>query len=187
MKKMTLPGLLSINTYWLGLSFMWNSLHPIVLPAVMLHLVPDESKNTYLGLLTFFGLILAMVIQPISGAISDGWHSRLGKRRPLAIIGTALDFIFLAILAWSGSLVAVIIGYVGLQMASNIAHGPMQGLLPDLVPDEQMGSASGLKNLMDMGGLIIASLAAGHLLSPDARHPTGIMIVVMLVLSLIHI
>jgi MFS family permease len=162
---------------------MWNSLHPIVLPAVILHLVPDESKNTYLGLLTFFGLILAMVIQPISGAISDGWHSRLGKRRPLAIIGTALDFIFLAILAWSGSLVAVIIGYVGLQMASNIAHGPMQGLLPDLVPDEQMGSASGLKNLMDMGGLIIASLAAGHLLSPDARHPTSIMIVVMLVLA----
>jgi hypothetical protein len=46
MKKMTLPGLFSINTYWLGLSFMWNSLHPIVLPAVMLHLVPHELKNT---------------------------------------------------------------------------------------------------------------------------------------------
>jgi len=101
----------------------------------------------------------------------------------LAIIGTALDFLFLAILAWSGSLAAVVIGYVGLQMASNIAHGPMQGLLPDLVPDEQMGSASGLKNLMDMGGLIIASLAAGHLLSPDDRHPIGIIMVVMLVLA----
>ena len=183
MKRLSLGKLLSINTYWFGLSFMWNSLHPIILPAILLHLVPVSMKNSYLGLLTFAGLVLAMVIQPISGAASDAWRSRWGRRRPLALIGTLFDFIFLALLAWSGSILVVIIGYIGLQIASNIAHGPMQGLLPDEVPHDQMGKASGLKNLMDMGGLIAASLAAGSLLSPGDRYPTAIMLVVIGVLA----
>jgi Na+/melibiose symporter-like transporter len=184
MKKMNLKDLLVINVYWIGLSFMWNSLHPIILPAILLYLVPEDLKNSYLGLLTFIGLILAMVIQPISGAASDRWQSRWGRRRPLALIGTSLDFIFLALLAWSGNIVIVIVGYIGLQIVSNIAHGPMQGLIPDMVPEEQMGAASSVKNLMDMGGLIIVSLAAGRLLSPNDRYPTTIMIVVMAVLAI---
>lgn len=161
---------------------MWNSLHPIVLPAVLLHLVPEQSKNSYLGGLTFVGLVLAMVIQPVSGALSDRWRSPWGRRRPLAMTGTLLDFIFLAVLAWSGSIWIVMLGYVGLQIVSNIAQGPMQGLLPDLVSKEQLGKASSVKNLMEMGGLIIASLAAGNLLSPEDRYPTTIILVIMAVL-----
>jgi len=179
MKKAKLHTLVTMNVYWLGLSFMWNSIHPIILPSVLLHIVPEHLKNTYLGVLTFCGLVLAMIIQPISGAASDGWRSRWGRRRPLALVGTSLDFIFLSLLAWSGNLFIVILGYIGLQITSNIAHGPMQGLIPDLVPKEQLGLASGLKNLLDMAGLIVASLAAGSLLSPDDRYPTMIMVVVM--------
>jgi len=184
MNKLNFLQLVSINVYWVGLSFMWNSLHPIILPAVLLHLAPEKMKNTTLGVLSFAGLILAMIIQPISGAASDTWRSRWGRRRPLALIGTSLDFIFLALLALSGNLFVVIVGYIGLQIASNVAHGPMQGLIPDQVPDEQLGTASGVKNLMDMGGLIAASLAAGSLLSPDDRYPTTIMLAVMAVLAL---
>jgi MFS family permease len=179
MKKARLHTLITMNVYWLGLSFMWNSIHPIILPSVLLHIVPEHLKNTYLGVLTFCGLVLAMIIQPISGAASDGWRSRWGRRRPLALVGTGLDFIFLSMLAWSGNLFIVILGYVGLQITSNIAHGPMQGLIPDLVPSEQLGLASGLKNLLDMAGLIGASLVAGSLLSPEDRYPTMIMVVVM--------
>src|SRR5512143_288930 len=134
MKKINLGQLIVLNTYWVGLSFMWNALHPIILPAVLLNYVPDAQKNTYLGLLTFAGLLLAMVIQPVSGAISDGWRSRWGRRRPLIVLGTLLDFIFLAILGWAGGFFWLVIGYVGLQLSSNIAHGPLQGLLPDRVP-----------------------------------------------------
>jgi len=182
MRKAKLHTLITMNVYWLGLSFMWNSIHPIILPSVLLHIVPEHLKNTYLGVLTFCGLVLAMIIQPISGAASDGWRSRWGRRRPLALVGTGLDFIFLSLLAWSGNLFIVILGYVGLQITSNIAHGPMQGLIPDLVPNEQLGLASGLKNLLDMAGLIVASMVAGNLLSPDDRYPTMIMVVVMGVL-----
>jgi MFS family permease len=179
LKKLTLSQLLILNAYWVGLSFMWNALHPIILPAVLLNYVPDAKKNTYLGLLTFVGLILAMVIQPLSGALSDGWKSRFGRRRPLILFGTLLDFVFLSILAWGGGLVWLFIGYIGLQLSSNIAHGPLQGLLPDRVPPTQLGVASSLKTFMDMLSLIIASLLAGRLLDSATRNPTTIMLVVI--------
>lgn len=179
MKKLNLAQLLVLNAYWMGLSFMWNSIHPILLPAVLLNYVPDAKKNTYLGLLTFAGLIIAMIVQPITGALSDGWKSRFGRRRPLAVLGTVFDFVFLSVLAWSGGLTWLFIGYVGLQFSSNIAHGPIQGLLPDRVPASQMGMAASVKTFMDMFSLVAASLLAGRLLDPVTRDPAPIMVVVM--------
>ena len=183
MKRLNLPQLLVLNAYWVGLSFMWNSIHPILLPAVLLNYVPDAKKNTYLGLLTFAGLIIALIVQPISGALSDRWRSRFGRRRPLAVLGTLFDFLFLSVLAWGGGLVWLFIGYVGLQFSSNIAHGPMQGLMPDRVPRSQMGVASSLKTFMDMLSLVLASLVAGRLLDPITRDLAPIMIVVMSLLT----
>ena len=53
MKRANLLNLIVLNAYWFGLSFMWNSLHVIILPAVLLNFVPETLKNTYLGLMTF--------------------------------------------------------------------------------------------------------------------------------------
>src|SRR5690349_4005043 len=162
---------------------MWNALHPIILPAVLLNYVPDEKKNTYLGLLTFVGLLIAMVVQPVSGALSDGWKSRFGRRRPLIVAGTLFDFVFLSVLAWAGGLTWLFIGYIGLQLSSNIAHGPLQALLPDHVPQTQLGMASSLKTFMDMLALVIASLLAGRLLNSTTRDPTAIILVVISLLA----
>jgi MFS family permease len=182
MKRASAGQLITLNAYWVGLSFMWNSLHPIILPAVLLNFVPEAKKNTYLGILTFAGLIIAMIIQPISGALSDRWRSRWGRRKPLILLGTAGDFLFLFLLGWAGGLGWLMLGYVGLQFSSNIAHGPLQGLLPDRVARDQLGTASGLKNLMDMAGLVVASLAAGRLLDPQASNTLSVIGVVAAVL-----
>ncbi len=161
----------TINVYWFGLAFLWNSLHPIILPALLLRFVPESLKNTYLGGMTFAGLVLAMVVQPLAGGLSDGTRSRWGRRRPWIVAGTLIDLVFLAGLARtvivrpsaSGYWV-LLAAYMLLQAASNAAHGPAQGLIPDLVPDERHGLASGIKNLFDMGGLVVASLVAGQLM-----------------------
>lgn len=188
MKRTRTLDLLILNAYWIGLSFMWNSLHVIILPAVLLEFVPETRKNTYLGLMTFVGLIIAMIIQPIAGSLSDRMKSRWGRRRPLITLGTALDFIFLAVLGWAGGLVWLVIGYIGLQFTSNIAHGPAQGLIPDRVPPEQHGVASGVKNLFDMAGLVVASLLMGNLLDPEepeALVPLAVVAGVLLVGALV--
>lgn len=178
MKKTRTIDLFVINTYWFGLSILWNSLHVIILPAVLLNFVPEARKNTFLGLLTFVGLIIAMIVQPLSGNRSDHWYSRWGRRRPLISLGTALDFIFLAFLGWAGGLIWVAAGYIGLQFASNIAHGPAQGLIPDQVPPEQHGAASGIKNLFDMSGLVVASLLMGNLMDPQAAQPLAPIVII---------
>jgi MFS family permease len=183
MKHATLPKLFAINAYWLGLSFMWNSLHVIILPAVLLNFVPDNLKNTYLGLLTFVGLVIAMIVQPISGSLSDRWRSSWGRRRPLILAGTLFDYIFLALLGWAGGLLWLAVGYIGLQLSSNVAHGPAQGLLPDQVPPEQLGAASAIKNLADMLGLVVSSLLMGRLVDPNAIQPLLPMAVVGAVLA----
>jgi MFS family permease len=173
-----------VNTYWVGLSFMWNSLHLLLLPAVLLTFVSDERKNTALGLLTFVGLILALVIQPISGALSDRWTSRFGRRRPLLVMGTLLDVVFLAVLATAGGIPALAVGYIGLQLTSNVAHGPAQGLMYDRVAPEQMGRASGIKNFFDMAGMVVSSLLVGRMLSaedPDLFAPVALVIAILLV------
>ena len=154
----------AMNVYWFGLAFMWNGLHPIVLPALLLRFVPEPLKNTYLGGLTFVGLLLAMVIQPLAGGLSDRTRSRWGRRRPWILAGTLLDLVFLAGMALARGYWGLLAAYLLLQMASNAAHGPAQGFIPDLVPEERRGLASGIKNLFDMGGLVVTSLVMGQLM-----------------------
>jgi MFS family permease len=183
MPRPTLPQLLSLNAYWAGLSFMWNGLHVIVLPAVLLGYVPANQKNSALGLLTFAGLMLAAVVQPLAGALSDRWRSRFGRRRPLMLIGTLIDFLFLAILGLAGGLVPLWIGYVGLQLSSNVAHGALQGLLPDRVPADQIGRASGVKSLLDMTGLVLSSLVVARLVPTEVRQPAMAVLAIAFVLA----
>jgi MFS family permease len=178
-KTLSLAQMIILNFYWVGISFMWNALHPIILPAVLLNYVPDEKKNTILGLLTFTGLLIAMIIQPVSGAISDGWVSRFGRRRPLMAIGVVFDLLFLSIIAWGGGFAWLVIGYIGLQFSSNTSQGSFQGLLPDQVSEDQLGVASSLKTFMDTLSLVIAALLAGRMMDPQSHDPNAIMLVVI--------
>ena len=45
----TWVNLLSVNTYWVGLSFMWNSLHVILLPVILLQFHPRGIKEYISG------------------------------------------------------------------------------------------------------------------------------------------
>jgi Na+/melibiose symporter-like transporter len=99
------------------------------------------------------------------------------------LIGTLFDFLFLFLLGWAGGLVWVFIGYLGLQFSSNIAHGPAQGLLPDLIPEDRIGKASGIKNFMDMSGIIVASLVVGNMLGPQNENVNAVLLVIMAVLA----
>jgi MFS family permease len=154
-----------MNVYFFGISFMWNAIHPIILPALLLSFVQESLKNTYLGGMTFAGLVLAMIVQPLAGWLSDTTQSRWGRRRPWILAGNLLCLVCLAGMALAGSFLGLLIAYICLQIVSNCAHGPAQGLIPDLVPEKQRGLASGVKNLADMLGLVVASLTAGRLIS----------------------
>jgi MFS family permease len=158
--------LVNLNAAWFGLGYLWNGLHTILLPVMLIGVVPANLKNTYLGGLTFIGLLLAMVAQPIAGTVSDrsGWLGRYGKRRPWMVLGTLLDVLFLVGLALAGNLWLLVLGYVGLQLASSVVEASLQGLLPDLVPSSQRGRAAGYKNAAQIAGFV-AGVGLGGLLA----------------------
>lgn len=174
---------LTINFYWFGLSFLWNGIHPIILPALLLIYVPEELKNSYLGVMTFIGLIFAMFIQPISGSISDNTRSKFGRRRPWMFWGVVFVGISLGLMARSSTLISLVVLYFLLQISSNFAHGPAQGLIPDLVPQKNRGLASGVKNLLEMAALVVTSLSAGKLMSGDKPSQTFIIIAAVVLIS----
>jgi MFS family permease len=171
--------MLVVNAQWGGLSFMWSALHPVVLPAMLVALVPSAQKNTYLGLLTFTGLMIAMVLQPVAGEVSDRWISPFGRRRPLMTIGTLLAALLLFVLGGAATLAWIFAGYVGLQIGSNLAQGPLQGLLRDRVPPAQLGVASSIKVFLDLASLVAASLIAGRLIGAVSGGQSATFLVIM--------
>ena len=150
---------LKISIYGFALAALWSSLHSIVLPLRLLDMVAEAEKNTYLGLLTFAGLLLAMIVQPIAGAISDRSGFKWGRRRPYILIGSLLGVLLLPGIGLFQSYFALFIIYCLLQMTSNVAQGTYQAFIPDLVPQDRKGLASGVKSLLEIiGGIAIVRL-----------------------------
>lgn len=141
-----------ITIFGFALSALWQSMHTIVLPLRLLDFVAEGEKNTYLGLLTFTGLLLAIIVQPIAGAISDRSFFRWGRRRPYVVLGTAAALLFFPGIGLAGSLAVLFISYCLLQVSTNTAQGPYQAFIPDLVPEKRKGTASGVKGLLEVVG-----------------------------------
>jgi MFS family permease len=97
----------------------------------------------------------------MAGAISDRARTPWGRRRPFIFAGTLGDVLFLAGLALSGSYWLLVVFYFLLQTASNTAQGPYQGLLPDVVPRRERGTASGYYGLANLVGILAGTVGAG--------------------------
>jgi len=147
---------IKITIFGFALTALWGSLHTIILQVRLLDLVAESQKNTYLGLLTFTGLILAMVVQPIAGAISDHSGFVWGRRRPYILLGAILAILFLPGIGLAKSYTVIFILYCLLQVSCNTAQGPYQAFIPDLVPEAKRGLASGVKSLLEiLGGVAL--------------------------------
>jgi len=141
-----------ITIFGLALSALWGSLHSVILPLRLLDFVAESQKNTYLGLLTLSGLILAMAVQPIAGAISDRSGFSWGRRRPYILVGGIVVLLLIPGIGLVGSYAAIFLIYCLLQVSANTAQGPYQAFIPDLAPAERRGLASGVKTLLEIVG-----------------------------------
>ena len=155
--------LLSVTAYWLAITTLWGAFTFSVIPRLV------ESKGVLgssthplaglaIGVITTAGVLIAILVQPTMGSISDYTRSRLGRRKPYILIGTAMDLIFLSFAAWAfwNENYWAFVGAVALlQFSSNFAQGPYQGYIPDLVPGRQVGIASGLLGAANIAGNLL--------------------------------
>lgn len=177
--------LVGISIFWLALSLLSDGMNTLLLPAVLMGLLPADTQATTLGILSFTGLLAGMLIQPIAGTWSDRLRARWGRRGMLAL-GLFLTLLALAIFGTRAGLVFVVAGYMLVQIASNVAQAAQQGFLPDIVPPEQRGQASGWKGFMDLTGAMLGFVLLGALLgSSQVRLALAAIAAVLLVAFLL--
>jgi len=169
MKRLRWFDFLSINLFWLGMNIRNTAVGSIFVPFLVAQYAPADWKNTALSAISTAGLIIAMLVQPIAGLFSDRSTSRFGRRRPFILIGTLLDLVFLVAIGLSWNYWSLLVAVLLIQFSANISHGPLQALIPDMVPEDQRGRASAIKALFELvpiflvGISIAAMVGAGHL------------------------
>lgn len=153
---------LTINAYWLGLNISSGAITPVLLPFLVAAFVPTAEKTTYLAGARVLGLAAAMLVQPLSGLLSDRNTSSWGRRRPFIATGAALNILVLGVIGaapafagraafgLSAAYLVLVLGIVLQQASANLAQGALQALLPDAVPEGQRGLASGVKSVFEL-------------------------------------
>jgi len=188
-KKIRWYDFISINLFWLGLNIRNNAVGNIFMPYMVAIFVSESIRNTALGMMRTAGLIIAMLVQPAMGLLSDRSTSRFGRRRPFIFVGVILDLIFLAFIALSWNYASLLVAVLLIQFSSNISHGPLQALIPDQVPEQHRGLASAVKAIFELLPLILLAFTIAKLVGNGqfqwAVFATGVSLLVIMLLTMI--
>ncbi len=160
MQRAAWPGLAALSSLWLAWNAQWLTIAPILIPQAVATLVHNHPE-LWSGLTVAAGSVVALVITPIAGALSDRSSNPRGRRRGFLIAGVLGSCAALLALGWaiSASLVALAAAYLMLQFWWNWGAGPFAGLIPDTVAPGQRAQASGWLNALGIVGAIVGSIA----------------------------
>jgi MFS family permease len=176
-------ALVRISLFWLGLT----SIDAVVNAALQARIKFDGlaapgTEGTSLAIVALLTFVFSVAVQPTIGSISDYTTTRWGRRKPYIVAGALFDVVFLVGIATANSLVAIAAFVTLLALSTNIARGPFQGYVPDLVPDRQVGLASALVGLMQVFGNVLGFALAAIATS---QGNVGVAIVAIAVIELV--
>jgi len=171
--KRSIGFLSGMSMLMLGANLVWTAYNSILLPTLV-ETVITKNKALVVGLIGFFGTLVAIVVSILAGIISDHTASRWGKRTPAILIGAllALPLIGLPSLILSPTLRTavlplalpiIVISFCGMQFFTNVSNGAWWPLLVDVVPENQRGTASGIQGFLTLLGAAIGILAVTSL------------------------
>lgn len=155
---------LSISSFWQ----MYDNIIPLILANTF------GMKETVTGVVMAADNVLAIILLPVFGTLSDKVNTRWGKRTPFIVIGTVLAVSFLMLLPFADKTVNLPL-FVGALFGALLAMGfyrsPAVALMPDLTPNRLRSKANSVINLMGaIGGvyaLIMIKLLVGKGDRPD--------------------
>lgn len=151
---------IGISVMWVPLAFLGDGLTTIVLPSVLSTASPGATS---LGLISFAGLGLAVVVQPIAGRLSDRLRGRLGRQAFMAVwLGPALGA--LLVLGITDAVVVAVVAYLAIMSTASSIQAAQQTLIPEHAAATRRGRAASLKTAFDIGGAFLAFLLLGWLM-----------------------
>src|SRR5512136_139611 len=159
-----------ININWFSLTLRTQVLGGLLVPLLVQNFVGEAQKGSYFGAIRLWALMAALLAQAMFGLLSDRSRSRWGRRRPFIFAGAVLEVVVIMGMLWIAGLQGLIgyavlfIAYILSMFLANMSQAGTQGLIPDVVPHEKRGIASGAKMLLEIPlplvvvGLVIAPL-----------------------------
>jgi MFS family permease len=159
-----------VRRSWIGLLFaanlgLWMAFFTpiqIVLPEQVEALVTHDKEN-WLSLVTGVGAVVAVIVNPLAGALSDRSRPRLlgrafGRRHMWTLSGILLSAAALFGLSSAHSLLEVTLWWAVAQVGLNVMLATLTAAVPDRVPVSQRGLVSGWIGMPQALGLVMGAI-----------------------------
>ncbi|MEV4182297.1 MFS transporter [Streptosporangium canum] len=127
----------------------------VLLPSQVAQVDP-AGKETALAVVTGVGAAVAMLLNPVAGALSDRTSGRFGRRHPWTLAGALLGAGAMVFLAEQGTLLGMVIGWCLVQAGLNAMQAALTAGVPDHVPTGQRGEVSGWVGIPQSLGVVLA-------------------------------
>ena len=144
---------------------VWLAIVPlqsVVLPAQFSLLDPRNSAASFAFAATLSGVV-ALITQPLAGALSDITFSRFGRRRPWLVVGSVATILVMLLMANAPNIVWLTMTFTLFGLTINSVLSPLVAVVPDRVPLKQRALVSAFVSLAQALGTVVG-LAAFALL-----------------------
>lgn len=125
------------------------------------HTNDEESVQYLVGIVMALDNLAALIMLPIFGHLSDKTHTRIGKRMPYILVGTAvcaIAFPFIPLAFHFHSLAGLIVTMAIVVFFAMMYRNPAVALMPDITPKPLRSKANGIINIMGYIGGACATL-----------------------------
>lgn len=164
--KLNTKRTLLVGIAFMSISSFWQ-LYDFVIPLI--------TKNEFMlsesmtGVVMALDNILALVMLPIFGIISDKTITKYGRRMPIIVIGTILTIIGMLMLPYTATQGNLLLFFVALGimlLSIAIYRSPAVALMPDVTMKPLRSKGNAIINLMGAIGGVVALLFISQL-SPE--------------------
>lgn len=179
------PSLL--GTFWFGIQVVWGALLGVSLQARAADLAGSHALAVY-GLLASAGAAVAAVTQITAGIVADRRRARGSKRVEFYVSGAGVAACALLWFYAAPDVAQLVAAVIVLQVAMNVAIGPYQAVIPDFLPDSEVGTASAwmaaLQSAGNACGALVAALVANRYAAAGA---IGVVLLITCMVTSAHV
>jgi MFS family permease len=142
-----------------------HSLLPVFMVSVL------GASMLAVGLVEGIAEATASIVKLFSGALSD----RLGRRKPLVVLGYGLAAVSKPLFPLAGSVPLILGARFMDRVGKGIRGAPRDALIADVTPEGSRGAAYGLRQALDTTGALLGPLAAIALMYWLANDVRGVL------------
>src|SRR5580698_7195238 len=162
-----------------ALSAMYAGVGSVLLP-LQIERIDRAHKVAALGVVAGVSAMVALLFNPVGGALSDRTRSRFGRRSPWLVGGAAALVLVLPLIGQARTVVLILVAWSLAQAAANLYQAPLTAVVPDRVPVARRGAASSVSGVAS----VIGGVAGVGLASAFSKHLTsGYLVLAAIVLA----